>query len=222
MTSGNGLPEAVRSDVETLWNYHRLDDELRPADVGIGFGSHDLGVATHIANLYLRGLFPTVVFTGANAPTTVERFPRGEAVHYREHALELGVPDSAILVEPEATNTGDNITKSRAVLAAHGIDVASAIIGSRPYQQRRVHATAGKLWPALGVLCTSLPLSLDDYLLSIGDVDKVINMLVGDTQRIIEYPLLGFAVEQYMPEPVVHAFSNLVQQGYTRRLIATA
>uniref|UniRef100_UPI000317189E ElyC/SanA/YdcF family protein n=1 Tax=Nocardia asiatica TaxID=209252 RepID=UPI000317189E len=57
------------------------------------------------------------MFTGANVPTTVERFPRGEAVHFREHALRLGVPDSAILVEPAAKHTPDNIGFTRALPA---------------------------------------------------------------------------------------------------------
>ena len=95
------LQETIRADVQTLWDYHDMHHEARPSDVGIGLGSHDLGVATCAANLFLQGLFPLIVFTGANAPTTIERFPRGEAVHYREHALGLGVPNSAILVNPE-------------------------------------------------------------------------------------------------------------------------
>ena len=99
-TDRETLPESIRRDAQTLWHYHRLDDELHPVDVAIGLGSHDPGVATYTADLYHRGLFPLVVFTGANAPTTVERFPRGEAVHYREIAIEHGMPTAAILTEP--------------------------------------------------------------------------------------------------------------------------
>jgi hypothetical protein len=73
---------------------------LRSTDVGIGLGSHDLGVATYAAELYQQGMFPLIVFTGANAPTTVQRFPRGEVVHYAEHAEQLGVPTGAIIVDP--------------------------------------------------------------------------------------------------------------------------
>ena len=86
----------MRADVETLWAYHDLHHALRPVDVCIGLGSHDLGVATYTAQLYQQGLFPQIVFTGANAPTTTERFPRGEAVHYRDHAISLGVPTETI------------------------------------------------------------------------------------------------------------------------------
>jgi hypothetical protein len=85
-----------RSDALLLWEYHRLGHELRPCDAAVGLGSHDIGVATYAAELYHRGLYPVVVLTGGSTPTTRERFPRGEAVHYREHALALGVPDTAI------------------------------------------------------------------------------------------------------------------------------
>ena len=66
-------------------------------------------------------MFPLIVFTGANAPTTIERFPRGEAVHYREHAISLGVPDYVILAETRATKTGENITLSRPLLDVQGV-----------------------------------------------------------------------------------------------------
>jgi hypothetical protein len=40
--------------------------------------------------LYHQGLLDRIVFTDANAPTTTERFPRGETVHYREHTIRTG------------------------------------------------------------------------------------------------------------------------------------
>src|SRR5690606_38146371 len=142
---------AVRADVETLWRFHRIDDELRPVDVAVGLGSHDGGVAVHTAELYHRGLFPVVVFTGANAPTTVERFPRGEAVHFREIALEHGVPDEAIRIETRATNTVQNIDHTRTLLAAEGITPRSVLIVSRPYQQRRAQAIAAHRCPDVDI-----------------------------------------------------------------------
>jgi len=213
------LPDDLRADVQTLWDYHDMHHEIRPADVGIGLGSHDLGVATFTAELFHAGMFPLIVFTGANAPTTVERFPRGEAVHYREHALELGVPDDAILVEPEARNTGDNITLTRALLDSRGVEVGSVVLISRPYQQRRAYATCKKLWPEVDVICASQPLPLGKYIESIGDVDRVINMLAGDTQRISVYAEKGFAISQEVPNEVRLAYERLVDKGFTKRLI---
>ncbi|KEI44097.1 YdcF family protein [Saccharopolyspora rectivirgula] len=213
------IPEQHRRDVEALWDYHNLHHEPVRCDAGIGLGSHDIGVAEHAAELFHRGYFPVVVFTGANAPTTVDRFPRGEAVHYREHALRLGVPDSAILVEPRATNTGENIEFSKELLCRRLPGITSIMLICRPYHQRRAYATAKKHWPEVRITCSSQQVRLDEYLRRIGDVDRVISMLVGETQRVIRYAERGFTVRQSMPEQVVAAYRRLVEAGYTRRLI---
>ncbi|MFI9210190.1 YdcF family protein [Streptomyces sp. NPDC053253] len=203
-----------------IWDYHLMGHQLRPADVAIGLGSHDLGVAAASADLYHRGLFPTLVFTGGNSPTTKGRFPRGEAVHFREHALELGVRDSAILVEPNAANTGQNITLTRELLAEAGIVPATVMLVSKPYMERRSFATARKLWPDVEIVCASEPLELDDYFKSIGDEKLVVDMLVGDLQRVIEYPKQGFAIAQDVPEDVHAAYESLIRDGFTSRLIS--
>ncbi|MGQ0841537.1 YdcF family protein [Actinokineospora sp.] len=213
------LHAILRADVETLWAYHDMGHQPRRCDVGIGLGSHDLGVAIHTAQRYQQGMFERIVFTGANAPGTIERFPRGEAVHYREHAIKLGVPANAILIETEATNTSQNLTNTRDVLADAGIHPTSVMLISRPYQQRRAYATCRKVWPEVDVTCSSQPLPLDEYIATIGDVDRVINMLVGDTQRITEYARLRFAIAQWVPEPVHAAYQRLVDAGFTSRLI---
>ncbi|HEX3785287.1 MAG TPA: YdcF family protein [Pseudonocardiaceae bacterium] len=192
---------------------------LRPCSAAIGLGSHDLGVASFAAELYRAGLFPVVVFSGATSRTTVARFPRGEAVHYREHALEMGVPDDAILVEPKAGNTGENISLSRALLGQAGIEVRSLLLISKPYMQRRAYATCRKVWPAVDVICASEPLTFDDYVKSIGDERLVIDMLVGDLQRIVEYPEQGFAIAQDVPEPVEAAYRRLLAAEFDSRLL---
>ncbi|WP_150240980.1 YdcF family protein [Nocardiopsis quinghaiensis] len=204
---------------ELLWDFHRMRHRLRPCDVAIGLGSHDLGVADRSAELYHAGLFPTLVFTGGNSPPTAPVFPRGEAVHFRERALELGVPDSAILLESEASNTGQNVTLSRQVLADAGITPATVLLVSKPYMERRSFATARKLWPEVEVTCASQPLGLDDYATGIGDAELVVDMLVGDLQRVMEYPARGFAIEQDVPRRVVAAYESLVASGFDGHLI---
>ncbi|MFJ4644339.1 YdcF family protein [Streptomyces bobili] len=202
-----------------IWDYHQMHHETQPTDAAIGLGSHDLGVAAFSAELYRAGLFPHLVFTGGNSPTTAKVFPRGEAVHFREHAIELGVPASAILLEPNAGNTGQNITLSRAVLTAAGITPKTVLLVSKPYMERRSFATAHKLWPEVEIICASEPLEFDDYLKSIGDEKLVLDMLVGDLQRVIEYPKLGFAVAQDVSEDVHAAYESLLAAGFTSRLL---
>lgn len=207
------------ADAKLIWDYHQLGHQLRPCSVGIGLGSHDLGVATLAADLYRAGLFPVLVFSGGNSPTTAERFPRGEAVHYAERAVSLGVPEDAIIIEPRAANTGQNIDYSRTALAGAGIPVTSVMLISKPYMQRRAYATIRKAWPQAQPVCASEDISFDEYLKSIGDDKLVIDMLVGDLQRVIEYPARGFAIAQDVPTDVMGAYQQLIAAGYDSRLM---
>jgi uncharacterized SAM-binding protein YcdF (DUF218 family) len=213
------ISDQQRRDALALWRYHRLGHELRPGDAGIGLGSHDLGVATYTAELYHRGLFPVIVFTGGSTPTTRGRFPRGEAVHYREHALELGVPDSAILIDPNATNTGANIVNARALLTAAGHQPRRVLLISKPYAERRSYATARKLWPEVEIVCASMPLCYAEYVRTIGDERLVVDMMTGDLQRIIEYPARGFAIPQDVPPDVLAAYERLRAAGFVSRAV---
>ncbi|EPD56084.1 YdcF family protein [Streptomyces sp. HGB0020] len=209
------------ADAERLWDYHQMGHTVRPCSVAIGLGSHDLGVADTAVDLYKRGMAPLLVFTGATSPTTRERMPRGEAVHYRERALELGVPGSAVLVEPNARNTGENIRFSRAVIEEAGVDVSSVLLISKPYEERRAYATARKLWPEVEIVSASTPMTLEEYVNSIQDARLVIDMLVGALQRLLIYPEQGFMISQPVPDDVREAYERLCHEGFTSRLLVT-
>lgn len=209
------------ADTRRLWNYHQMGHTPRPCSVAIGLGSHDLSVADTAADLYERGMAPLIVFTGATSPTTRERMPRGEAVHYRERALELGVPSPAVLVEPRARNTGDNIRLSRELLKEVDVDVSSVLLISKPYEERRAYATARKLWPEVEIISASSPMTLNEYVDSIGDARMVIDMLVGALQRLLVYPERGYLISQPVPADVIEAYERLCQAGFTSRLLTT-
>ncbi|MFE9108930.1 YdcF family protein [Streptomyces collinus] len=210
------------ADARRLWDFQQMGHEVRPCSVAIGLGSHDLGVADTTAALYRDGMAPLIVFTGATSRTTRDRMPRGEAEHYRERALELGVPADAILAEPNARNTGENITFSRALLADRGIQVSSVLLVCKPYEERRAYATARKLWPGVEWVCASAPMTFAEYVGSIGDENLVIDMLVGAQQRLMIYPDEGFMIRQEVPAGVETAYRRLVADGFTSRLASTA
>ncbi|MFC8270422.1 YdcF family protein [Streptomyces cinereoruber] len=207
------------ADTQRLWDYHQMGHTTRPCSVAIGLGSHDLGVADAAVDLYKRGMAPLLVFTGATSPTTRERMPRGEAVHYQERAIELGVPASAVLVEPQARNTGENIRFSRDLLNEAGIAVSSVLLISKPYEERRSYATARKLWPGVEIVSASSPMTLREYVDSIGDARLVIDMLVGALQRLLVYPQQGFMISQRVPADVIDAYERLCRGGFTSRLL---
>ncbi|WP_031484210.1 YdcF family protein [Streptomyces bicolor] len=207
------------ADAQRLWDFQQMGHEPRPCSVAIGLGSHDLGVADTTAELYHRGMARLIVFTGATSRTTRERMPRGEAEHYRDRAVELGVPADAILVEPTARNTGENIRFSRTLLEERRVPVSSVLLVSKPYEERRAYATARKLWPDVEWVSASTPMTFPEYVDSIQDTRLVIDMLVGAQQRLMVYPRQGFMIEQEIPEDVAAAYERLHGEGFTSRLV---
>ncbi|HEY1213906.1 MAG TPA: YdcF family protein, partial [Bryobacteraceae bacterium] len=145
----------------------------------------------------------------------------GEAAHFRRRALELGVPEEAVLVEPNATNTGQNVSFSRKVLAAASIRPASLTLIATPYMERRAYTTFAKQRPGVDLVCASAPTTLEDYLARFEDPHLVISMMVGDLQRVIEYPKRGFAIEQEVPEDVHAALKRLVVAGFGTYLLGS-
>ncbi|HEY8462040.1 MAG TPA: YdcF family protein, partial [Blastocatellia bacterium] len=121
---------------QKVWDYHHLNHKLEKSDVILALGSNDLRVAEYAAELYLRGLAPLVVFSGNVGALTRERFDRPEAELFAEIALRRGVPESAILIEAESTNTGENVVFSRRLLESKGIDPESLILVQKPYMER--------------------------------------------------------------------------------------
>jgi hypothetical protein len=49
--------------------------------------------------------------------------------------------------------------------------------------------------------------------------DDVISIMVGDLQRIREYPARGFQIPQDIPADVWDAYQQLVRAGYDRHLM---
>ncbi len=136
----------------------------------------------------------------------------------------MGVPQSAILIENQSTNTGENVRCTKALLSARGLEFNRFIVVQKPYMERRSYATFRKVWPEKEVIVTSPRASLDDYLarysnaaLSAADV---ISIMVGDLQRIRLYAASGYQIPQDIPDEVWEAFEELVRAGYDRHLVA--
>ncbi|SCD64887.1 hypothetical protein GA0115243_1037115 [Streptomyces sp. ScaeMP-e83] len=62
-----------------------------------------------------------------------------------------------------------DIRFSRAILDAAGVEVDSVLLVSKPYEERRAYATARKLWPGVGIVSASGPMTFEEYVAPIGD-----------------------------------------------------
>ena len=217
------MEERIRPFVERIWRYHQMGHQLVRADVIMVLCSHDTVVAERGAQLSLDGWAPLLIFSGGLGGITRGLWTEPEADRFAQIARSMGVPESRILIENRSTNTGENVRFTREMLSGRGLDPASLILVQKPYMERRTYATFHKVWPGKQVVVTSPRLSLDDYLAryshgSLSQTD-VISIMVGDLQRIREYPARGFQIPQDIPDDVWDAYLQLVKAGFDKYLL---
>ncbi|GAA4743719.1 YdcF family protein [Flavisolibacter ginsenosidimutans] len=213
------MTEEILVLAKKVWNYHLLHDALVKSDCILVLGSHDTRVAERGAELYLQGFAPFIVMSGGLGRLTKESFTQPEAFLFAQIAMKHGVPKEAILIEDKSTNTGENVIFSRKLLIANGCHPSSVILVQKPYMERRSFATFKKIWPEPNVCVTSPQISFEDYPTPSLPMEKVINVMVGDLQRIKLYAEKGFQIYQAIPDDVWQAFERLVQLGFDEQLI---
>lgn len=202
-----------------VWNYHLLNHEITPSDCILVLCSNDIRVAEHAAKLYLDGYAPYIVMSGGVGALTQGVFERSEAEAFATVAMDMGVPEDAILIESQSTNTGENVQFTQALLAEKGLDPQRLILVQKPFMERRTYATFMHQWPGKTVTVTSPSISFDNYPNEQLSYSDVINVMLGDLQRIKVYPSYGFAIEQPMPDEVWQAFEALVALGFNEHLL---
>jgi len=209
---------------QIIWDYMRYEQPLGKADVIIGLGSDDIRIAERVAELYHQGYADTVLFSGGlinDGPYSYYTEP--ESIVFRHRAIEKGVPLDNILVESEATNTGENIVKSARVLQENHISPEIIILVQKPFMLRRTYATFMKQWPNTNkpkIITTAVLMTMEEYVKDERyDFGRTVNIMVGDLQRIREYPKRGFQIDQNIPRDVWAAYEELVRRGYTEHVL---
>ncbi len=208
---------------EKIWDYHLMKHTLAPADAILVLCSHDERVAERGAQLFLDHWAPLLIFSGGRGAITGRLWDEPEAERFARIGVSLGVPREQILIEPNSTNTGENVRFTQQLLAASGLDPQSFIVVQKPYMERRAYATIRKMWPHKQVVVTSPQVSFREYLVDYAHnsltPDDVVGIMVGDLQRIKLYPELGYQIAQEIPPDVWQAYERLVRAGYDKYLI---
>jgi len=170
----------------------------------------------------LEGFAPLIVFSGGYGKLTKHIWNTTEAEKFARIAMDMGVPETSILIEDKSSNTGENILFVKDLINNKKIKVQKIIAVNKPYMERRTYAAFKKLWEDIDVIVTSPQMELTEYLAGYrsGEIteDEVINVMVGDLQRIKMYPEKGFQVHQDIPKEVWDAYLKLVEMGYTKHL----
>ncbi len=213
------LENEIDKCANIIWDYHLLNHSLKKSDCIFVLGSNDTRVAERGADLYLAGYAPLIIFSGAVGKLSKGKFNCSEAEQFANIAKKMGVPESAILIEDKATNTGENISLTMALLNKNGLQPESYIVVQKPFMERRSYAVFRNYLPETDLTVTSPQIGFQDYPNSELSRDDILNTIVGDLQRIREYPKLGFQIAQNIPDDVWQAFETMVASGYTKHLI---
>lgn len=213
----------VDEAAKKIWDYMLMHHELKKADAIIVPGNSNLKTIEYAARLYREGWAALVVCSGSgtiNAHLPGRDMFKGttEAAVFADIARREGVPEQAIIKEDESQNTNDNLRFSLRKLAESGVQPRRLIAVMKPYMERRMVAIAQAICPRVECIVTSPQITFEEYPGN-HPKDYVINMLVGDLQRIEEYPKRGWQAPQEIPADVRAAYEFLISKGYTERLI---
>lgn len=212
----------VDKNARIVWDFMRMGMPLRKADAIFVLGSHDIRVAERALELYKNNYAAWVIVSGGAGKLTEGLFDKPEAEIFRDVLVSGGVSEARIIVEPKSTNTGENIRFTFELLNSMGMMFESLILVQKPYMERRAYATFRKQWPnpQTQISVTSPLMSYRKYVEEgVIDKDTIINVMVGDLQRIMEYPKLGLQIEQDIPSDVQVAYEALLAAGYTEHLL---
>lgn len=207
--------------VQIIWDYMYMNHTITPSDCILVFGSRDLSVADRACDLFLQGYAKTIVFSGDHGYGPIRVLAKPEAEVYRDIALKRGISKENIYIENKSRNTGENLEFSKELILRENIPHKQVIVVQKPYMERRMYAVFKKMWPELNIIVTSQKISYKDYVKDnpYYTKEKIIDTIVGDLQRMKEYPKLGFQIEQEIPTEVWEAYEELVKLGYDKRLI---
>ncbi len=214
------LDKNCKKDAENIWNYLKLDQSLTIMLCFLVFGSHDLQVAEYAADLFWKYGGEVMVITGGRGRITEKIWDVPEAERFAEAAVRRGVPENRILIEPHASNTGENISFSRALMEKSGLGhVKQMTAVCQPFRERRVCYSLKKQWPEMEFSVISPQDTFEDYLRlyeesGILSAEDFVSMLTGELQRVAAYGRKGFMISQQIPEDVMQSCSRLVERGF--------
>lgn len=128
-------PDLKRSAVSFLY----MKDPLKPADIILVLsGGNESERTDHAVALYKGGYAPRVLFSGS------VRMSGGDNAEYLKNlAVQKGLPESAVLIEDQATSTYENLLHSREILLK--MRAKRVLLVTSPLHQRRAYLVARKV-----------------------------------------------------------------------------
>lgn len=218
MSIESNIEKQVDTWAKVLWEYMHVNHQLQPADVMVVLGNHDIRTADRATEIWHQKLALQIIISGGFGKITKD-WPQPEANIFADRLIQAGIPAEALLLETTSTNTGDNFHFTKQLAQDKNIKMNSALIVTTPHMERRAMAVAEKVWPEVSWQVTSIQQSYEEYCATPEIKELMLQLMVGDVQRMWVYADKGWQVPVEVPAEVKEAWTKLVQAGYTREVI---
>lgn len=195
---------------------------LKKSDIIFLLCSYDTRVADRVVELYRDWYANKILVSGWlwGGTTDHPRFKnKTEAEVFSEILIHNWIPQEVILLEKNSTNTWENIRFGYELIKDY--DIHSMILVQKTYMERRTYATFMKQrpWKEISISITSPNLTIQQLVTYEVPFDELISIMVGDLQRIIEYPNKWYQIFQEVPEDVLASYRYLIDRWFTSHLI---
>lgn len=200
---------------EKLWNYFASFESRGPCDAVVVCCSYDLRVCDHACELVRSGLSDKLIFSGKTGHWTGMLWNVPEARVFGERAKSLGMDERMLMLEEKATNIGENIAYSKALVP----EATAVTFVTKPNTLLRVKLTVPVQWPGVRVYTSCPSIDFPAGVSNAVGLFGLINEMVGDIERIVEYPKRGYQVRHEFPPGILDSWKYLKHQGFTQHLM---
>ncbi len=209
--------ETLRRAAE-IWDYFASFRGVAASDAVVVCCSYDLRVCDHACDLVDSGVADTLLLSGKHGGWTRHLWSEPEAEVFRKRALANGMPEGRILLETEATNFGENIRYARNLIPEARI----VTFVTKPNSLLRAKLTAAAQWSGVTAYVSCPELAFPAEVSEVIGLWGVINEMVGDIERIMRYPALGYQAEHQLPPAIVEDWRYLRAAGFSHHCLADA
>jgi hypothetical protein len=213
------ISNADLENYKAIYDYLTVRDKMpKHADVIVAGGEWlRSDNSERVAELYHNGVANLIIFSGY-AGFDGNTTGQSEAQAMAQRAMELGVPEEAIILEEKASNTAENLLFAADILAEKGIVPKDVILAHKPYMTRRFKATAQAQWPQPQpkFYVTSVKDDFYEYLdreRKGGFLERTLWSMPGDYKRMSEYAKKGWQTPQPKDNKAERAFHALEKSG---------
>lgn len=215
----------IKNALKEIWDYMKLNQPLEQCDLIIGCGCANLDIPVKCADLLKQGYAPKILFAGGLGKITANKFNKSEAEIYKDIAISNGIKEEDILIETKSTNTGDNFRFALEILKNNNIKHDKILIVHKPLNERRTLSCAKQILKDKELYITSYDITFEEYFNTLDKktIEEIINnisVIIGDIQRLIVYPQLGWQTIEYVPKSIIDKYNYLKSLGFNKYIMS--